>query len=63
MTPNTSSARFAKSTGTARVEQLLRDAAFVLKMTRRVKEEILRDSAGLKDAARCTERTAPALGV
>lgn len=63
MTPNTNSTRTAKLTGTARVEQLLRDAAFVLKMTRRVKEEILRDAAGVKSDVRLAERTAPALGV
>lgn len=63
MTPNTKTARIAKATGTARVEQLLRDAAFVLKMTRRVKEEILRDAAELKAASRTAEHPAPALGV
>jgi hypothetical protein len=64
MTPNTKTARIAKLTGTARVEQLLRDAAFVLKMTRRVKEEILRDAAELKTASRSAEQhPAPALGV
>lgn len=63
MTPNTHTTRTAKLTGTARVEQLLRDAAFVLKMTRRVKEEILRDAASLKSAVRVEELPAPALGV
>ena len=63
MTPNTHTPRTAKLTGTARVEQLLRDAAFVLKMTRRVKEEILRDAASLKSAVRVEELPAPALGV
>lgn len=63
MTPNTKTTRIAKLTGNARVEQLLRDAAFVLKMTRRVKEEILRDAAELKSAARAAEHPAPALGV
>jgi len=63
MTPNTHTTRTAKLAGTARVERLLRDAAFVLKMTRRVKDEILRDAAGVKSAVRVEERPAPALGV
>ena len=63
MTPITNATRTASTSGTAHVEQLLRDAAFVLKMTRRVKAEIIRDAAGLKAAARKSERIATALGV
>lgn len=37
----------------ANVEALLRDAAFVLKMTRRVKEEMLRD-VGSRSKLSCT---------
>ena len=63
MTPNTAFARTAKLSSTAQVEQLLRDAAFVLRMTRRVKDDILRETAGLKTAPQSAERPAPALGV
>ena len=63
MTPNTIATQTAKTTGTARVEQLLRDAAFVLKMTRRVKQEILNDMAGVKDAARIADSPTARLGV
>ena len=63
MTPNTFATQTTKTTGTARVEQLLRDAAFVLKMTRRVKQEILNDMAGVKDAARIADRPTAPLGV
>ena len=45
MTPNTTATRSTCTTQTPDVEQLLRDAAFVLRMTRRVKNEILRDAA------------------
>lgn len=63
MTPTTNTTRTAKTSDTAYVEHLLRQAAFVLKMTRRVKAEIIRDAAGLKAAAQKSERTATALGV
>jgi hypothetical protein len=63
MTPNTAFAQAAKTTRTTEVEQLLRDAAFVLRMTRRVKNEILRDAAEPKNALQVAERPAAALGV
>ncbi|MBX9628073.1 MAG: hypothetical protein K2X82_30025 [Gemmataceae bacterium] len=64
MTPVLNAPRFAKTAPTARPEQLLRDAAFVLKMTRRVKADILRDAAGpRRPADRARPDTAPALGV
>ncbi len=63
MTPNTAATKITKTTDTAYVEHLLRQAAFVLKMTRRVKAEIIRDAAGLKTEAQKTDRTATALGV
>ena len=49
MTNTTRTSQTTSTTNTAQtpdVEQLLRDAAFVLRMTRRVKKEILRDAAG-----------------
>ena len=45
MTPNTTTTRTPHTAQMPDVEQLLRDAAFVLRMTRRVKNEILRDAA------------------
>jgi hypothetical protein len=63
MTPNTTIARTTKTACTAEAEQLLRDAAFVLRLTRRVKDEILLETAGLKPAPRAAERSAAALGV
>ena len=41
MTRNTTLTQNSKAANIAKVEQLLRDAAFVLRMTRRVKDEIL----------------------
>ncbi len=49
MTPITNTARVAKTalnTNSAAAENLLRDMAFVLKLTRRVKEEMTADRAG-----------------
>ncbi len=43
MTRNTTLTQTSKAARIARVEQLLREAAFVLRMTRRVKEDILRN--------------------
>jgi hypothetical protein len=63
MTSNSFTTQTAKTTDTARVEQLLRDAAFVLKMTRKVKQEILRDRAVLQGTARAAEQAQTALGV
>lgn len=63
MTPTTALTRIANPSRTAEAEQLLRDAAFVLKMTRKVKAEIIRDAAGLKSAARKTDRVGTVLGV
>lgn len=63
MTPNTTIARTAKIACTAEAEQILRDAAFVLRLTRRVKDDILRETAGLKSVLRASERPAQALGV
>ncbi len=63
MTQNTSFSRTSKTAVTAEADQLLRDAAFVLRLTRRVKDEILRETAGLKSAVRSVERPASALGV
>lgn len=46
------------------VEQLLRDAAFVLRLTRRVKNDILRDAAHPnRPAPRSAELIPAALGV
>lgn len=63
MTPTTTATWTAHTARTADVEQLLRDAAFVLKMTRRVKDEIVRDAAGLRGEVRAAERAGTALGV
>jgi hypothetical protein len=54
----TATTRLPEVARTAEAEQLLRDAAFVLKVTRKVKAEILRDAASVKDAIRPTERPA-----
>jgi hypothetical protein len=48
MTPTTNTARVAKTAPAASspaAEQLLRDVAYVLKLTRRVKEEMTADRA------------------
>jgi hypothetical protein len=63
MTPNTAFARTIQTARTTEAEQLLRDAAFVLRLTKRVKDEILRETAGLKSAVQSAERPAAALGV
>lgn len=64
MTPTINAARIAKTAPTAQAEQLLRDAAFVLKLTRRVKADILRDAAGPRHPNRAARPAdAPALGV
>ena len=63
MTTNTTLAQASTISRTAEAEQLLRDAAFVLRLTRRVKEDILRETAGLKTALRASERASAALGV
>ena len=56
-------AKAARLVSVAEVKQLLRDAAFVLRLTRRVKEDILRETAGLKPVLRASERPAQVLGV
>ncbi|MDB5307956.1 MAG: hypothetical protein JWO38_2158 [Gemmataceae bacterium] len=64
MTLNTTATRTAKTTKTTEAEQLLRDAAFVLRLTRRVKDDILSDAARpSRPVARTTDRTPAALGV
>lgn len=64
MTPTINATKTAPVARTAEAEQLLRDAAYVLKLTRRVKADILRDAAGLKSpTAVAAERPAAALGV
>ena len=56
-------AKAARLVSVAEVKQLLRDAAFVLRMTRRVKEDILRDAAGPnRPAVQSAERTLAVLG-
>ena len=45
MTSNTSTTWTTGTTPTTEAEQLLRDAAYVLRLTRRVKNDILRDAA------------------
>ena len=57
MTPITNTARVANTTSTdantetAAAEQVLRDVAYVLKLTRRVKEEMTADRAPTKSPA------------
>ena len=63
MTPTLNATKTAPVARTAEAEQLLRDAAFVLKMTRRVKAEIIRDAARPLTAPQVAERTGAALGV
>jgi hypothetical protein len=67
MTPITRLPRTAKATRKVSVEevkQLLREAAFVLRMTRRVKADILRDAAGpSQEQPRAADCTPAALGV
>lgn len=63
MTPTINATKTTPVARTAEAEQLLRDAAFVLKLTRRVKAEIIRDAARPMTATRTAERTGAALGV
>lgn len=63
MTPTTTATRTSETLSAADVRKLLRDAAFVLNMTRRVKEEMVRDAAGLKSPRVAAERVGAALGV
>ncbi len=63
MTPTINATKTAPVARTAEAEQLLRDAAFVLKLTRRVKADIIRDAARPRVEARTAERTGAALGV
>jgi hypothetical protein len=63
MTSNTAFARPANPSCTAEAQQLLRDAAFILRLTRRVKEEILRETAGPRPALQLAERPSAVLGV
>jgi hypothetical protein len=63
MTPTINATKTAPATRTAEAEQLLRDAAFVLKMVRKVKAEIVRDAARPFTAPRAAERTGTPLGV
>ncbi len=58
MTPITSTARVTTTAQTTHVdaEKLLRDMAFVLKLTRRVKEEMTADRAQAQTPAATTER-------
>jgi len=64
MTPNTTAARTAQVADTAAAERLLRDAAFVLRMTRRVKADILATAARPNHPAvrRTADRTCTPLG-
>ncbi|HEX4609464.1 MAG TPA: hypothetical protein VH092_14800 [Urbifossiella sp.] len=64
MTPTTTATRTALTSQTSEAGQLLRDAAYVLKLTRRVKAEIVRDAAGPRTPLDIAiERAAAALGV
>jgi hypothetical protein len=69
MTPNTQAATTAEKAVTPmsrdEVKKMLRDAAFVLQMTRRVKAEMLaeRPEAAKKAAARKTSEMTAGLGV
>ncbi|WP_439626565.1 hypothetical protein [Gemmata sp.] len=73
MTPNTTAATVAAAAQTAavtpatmtkdEVKKMLRDAAFVLHMTRRVKAEILADRPATKDTARKVPDLTAGLGV
>jgi hypothetical protein len=63
MTSSTAFARPANPSCTAEAQQLLRDAAFILRLTRRVKEEILRETAGPRPALQLAERPSAVLGV
>ena len=63
MTPTINATKTAPVARTAEAERMLRDAAFVLKMTRRVKAEIVRDAARPLTAFHAAERAGNALGV
>ena len=67
MTRNTTTAfatQTATTSSTVEAERLLRDAAFVLRLTRRVKNDILRDAARpSRPAPRPSDLTLAALGV
>jgi hypothetical protein len=65
MTTTTTAARTTKTFTPDEVRQLLRDAAFVLRMTRKVKTDILRDAARPSSPAapKGADRTPAALGV
>jgi hypothetical protein len=56
MTTTTQTAKTTPAADTAAAEQLLRDVAYVLKLTRRVKEEMTADRARCqKPASRASE--------
>ena len=67
MTPTTRlprTATAARKVSVEEVKQMLREAAFVLRMTRRVKADILRDAAGPnREAPHTADCTPAALGV
>jgi hypothetical protein len=63
MTPTINATQTTPVVRTAEAEQILRDAAFVLKLTRQVKADILRDAAGPRAATRAAERAGAPLGV
>ncbi len=63
MTPTINATKTAPVARTAEAERFLRDAAFVLKMTRRVKAEIVRDAARPLTALPVAERAGAALVV
>lgn len=63
MTRTTTATETTKTAETAQVEQMLRDAAYVLRLTRRVKADILRDAAGPRRPSAAPLDAAPALGV
>jgi hypothetical protein len=63
MTHTATAPRTTKAVKTPDVRQLLRDAAFILRMTRKVKEDILRDAAEPATAPKAPDRTPAVLGV
>lgn len=63
MTRTTTATKTTETASAAQAEQLLRDAAYVLRLTRRVKADILRDAAGPRRPATSPLDAAPALGV
>ncbi|AWM41098.1 hypothetical protein GobsT_02930 [Gemmata obscuriglobus] len=56
MTPNTTATRTASIAQTADAETLLRDLAYVLKLTRRVKEEMTADRAPIQPKPATADR-------